>query len=56
MLLPEEDHRGHEAAGSRALWEHAVHFEAGWTGDPGLSGAGPEAYKDQAGPGSKEVG
>lgn len=53
MFLPEEEHRGDEAAGSRVLREHAVCPEAGRAGRPGLSGAGPETDQDQTGPGSE---
>lgn len=53
LSLPEEDHRGDEAAGSRALREHALHPEAGRAGRPGLPGAGPEEDQVQAGPGAE---
>lgn len=41
VYLPEEEHRGDEAAGSRALREHAASPEPGRAGCPGLSRAGP---------------
>ena len=55
LFLPEEEHGGDEAAGPRALREHAVRSETGRAGRPGLSGAGPETDQDQTGPGSQEL-
>lgn len=53
--MSEEEHRGDEATGSGVFRERAVRPEAGRAGHPGLSGAGPEADEDQAGPGFKEL-
>lgn len=55
MFLPEEKNGGDEAAGSRALRQHAACPEAGRAGRPRLSGSGPETDQGQAGPGSEEL-